>query len=61
MSYAHDVFISYKREARWTAWTRDHFRKLLASYLQQDLGREPEIFVDERIVVGALRRTTDDS
>lgn len=53
MAYEHDVFISYKREENWTPWTRDHFKKLLKSYLQQDLGREPEIFVDERIVVGA--------
>lgn len=53
MSYKHDVFISYKRELCWTPWTRDHFKKLLASYLQQDLGRAPEIFVDERIIVGA--------
>lgn len=53
MAYQHDVFISYKREHLWTPWTRDHFKVLLRSYLQQDLGREPEIFVDERIIVGA--------
>lgn len=53
MAYEHDVFISYKREQCWTPWTRDHFKKLLKSYLQQDLGHEPDIFVDERIVVGA--------
>ena len=53
MAYEHDIFISYKREYCWTPWTRDHFKKLLKSYLQQDLGREPNIFVDERIIVGA--------
>lgn len=53
MAYQHDVFISYKREHCWTPWTRDHFKVLLKSYLQQDLGREPEIFVDERIIVGS--------
>lgn len=53
MAYEHDVFISYKREPNWTLWTRDHFKTLLKSYLQQDLGQEPDIFVDERIVVGA--------
>jgi hypothetical protein len=52
MSYQHDVFISYKREPLWTAWTRDHFRALLSSYLQQELGRAPDIFLDERIDVG---------
>jgi hypothetical protein len=34
MTYQHDVFISYKREANWTPWTRDHFKNLLQSYLQ---------------------------
>jgi hypothetical protein len=53
MAYRHDVFISYRREPNWTPWTRDHFKKLLACYLQQELGGAPEIFVDERIVVGA--------
>jgi hypothetical protein len=53
MAYQHDVFISYRRELLWTPWTRDHFKKLLSCYLQQELGRQPEIFVDERIVVGA--------
>jgi TIR domain len=53
MAYEHDVFISYKREPSWTPWTRDHFKKLLQSYLGQDLGRQPDIFVDERITVGA--------
>jgi len=49
MTYQHDVFISYKREANWTPWTRDHFKSLLQSYLQQDLGHLPDIFIDERI------------
>lgn len=52
MAYQHDVFISYKREQLWTPWTRDHFKKLLQSYLSQDLGRSPDIFVDERVEVG---------
>jgi hypothetical protein len=47
------MFISYKRQECWTPWTRDHFKKLLQGYLQQDLGRAPEIFVDERITVGS--------
>ena len=53
MSYQHDVFISYRREVQWTSWTRDYLKRELHSYLQQDLGREADIFVDERIVVGA--------
>lgn len=53
MPYQHDVFISYKRGECWTPWTRDHFKKLLKAYLQQELGVEPDIFVDERLQVGA--------
>lgn len=52
MSYKHDVFISYRRQVNWTAWTRDHFKTLLSTYLQPELGLEPDIFVDERIEVG---------
>ena len=52
MSYQHDVFISYRRELQWTPWTRDYLKRALASYLQQDLGRPPDIFVDERIDIG---------
>ena len=52
MSYLHDVFISYKREALWTPWTRDHFKTLVQAYLQRELGRSPEIFVDENLDVG---------
>src|SRR3954451_9800243 len=49
MTYRHDVFISYKRELNWTDWTRDHFKELLKSYLQQDLGRTPDVFLDEHL------------
>jgi hypothetical protein len=53
MPYQHDVFISYRRQELWTPWTRDHFKKLLKAYLQPELGVDPDIFVDERIQVGA--------
>jgi hypothetical protein len=53
MPYQYDVFISYKRDVAWTQWTRDHFKKCLRSYLLDDLGHDPEIFIDERIEIGA--------
>jgi hypothetical protein len=53
MSYEYDVFVSYRRELLWTRWTRDHFKRLLTSYLQQELGKPARIFVDERIEIGA--------
>ncbi len=52
MSYLHDVFISYRRELQWTPWTRDYFKRQLESYLQPDLGRKSDIFLDERLEVG---------
>ncbi len=52
MDYKHDIFISYRRQEYWTPWTRDHFKSLLSTYLQPELGVEPDIFVDERIKVG---------
>jgi hypothetical protein len=53
VAYEHHVFISYRREAQWTPWTRDHLRTLIASYLQQELHEQPDIFVDEQILFGA--------
>ncbi len=53
MPYQHDVFISYRRQELWTPWARDHFKKLLIAYLQPELGIEPDIFLDERIQIGA--------
>lgn len=53
MAYEHDIFVSYRREVQWTPWVRDHLKVLLQSYLQQELGSSPDIFVDERIDVGA--------
>jgi hypothetical protein len=53
MSYRYHIFVSYKRQELWTPWTRDRFKRLLTSYLQQELGERPEIFVDEVIDIGA--------
>jgi len=53
MSYVYDVFVSYRRHLEWTPWARQHLRGLLDAYLTQDLGKEPEIFIDEQIEPGA--------
>lgn len=52
MDYENDIFISYRREQHWTPWTRDLFGGLLRSYLQQELGTAPSIFVDEQLEIG---------
>jgi hypothetical protein len=51
--YAYDLFISYKRHREWTVWTREHVCGLLDTYLSQELGRQPRIFIDEHIEPGA--------
>ena len=53
MDYHYDVFISYRRHREWTPWTCDYVVGLLDAYLTQELGRSPEIFVDEKIEPGA--------
>jgi len=53
MPYVHDVFISYRRHAIWTPWVRDKVKPLLDAYLTQELGRQANIFFDERIDPGA--------
>ena len=54
MTYLHDVFISYRREPiAWTEWTREHFKTLMLAYLQQDLARQPDVFVDDGIEEGS--------
>jgi hypothetical protein len=53
MDYHYDVFISYAGEPLWTHWARKHLQPLLASYMQQELGRQADIFMDERIRAGA--------
>jgi hypothetical protein len=52
MAYTHDVFISYRRHAMWTPWVRDKVKPLLDGYMTQELGRQVDIFVDERIDPG---------
>jgi len=53
MSYRYDIFVSYRRHPAWTPWTREHIHDLLDTYLTQDLGSRPAIFIDERIEPGA--------
>lgn len=52
MSYTHDVFISYRRHRQWQGWARDHFKPALEAHLFNDLGRDVDIFIDERLEIG---------
>ncbi len=51
--YLYDIFISYKRHREWDNWVQVHIRTLLDTYLTQELARAPEIFIDDKIEIGA--------
>lgn len=53
MSYEWDVFISYRRRGEWPKWVHDIFIPLLDHWLGEELGRDPEIFVDQRMESGS--------
>src|SRR5450755_2382085 len=53
MSYQHDIFISYRRNAEAFIWIKDHFLPLLTLHVELELGRAPSIYVDDQIESGA--------
>lgn len=52
MQYAHDIFISYKRHPEAYGWIKSHFEPLLAMYVELELGRTPNIFIDSSLEAG---------
>jgi hypothetical protein len=53
MPYQNDIFISYRREKyAWTPWARDTFKIALESWLQRELGKPANIFIDEQVPIG---------
>lgn len=52
MDYKYDIFISYRRLGDTRNWIETYFVPLLINHLSQELGRNPEIFVDSQIEVG---------
>jgi len=52
VTYVHDVFISYRRDAETRAWIDKHFLPLLTVRVRQELGREPVVFVDDQLESG---------
>lgn len=53
MSYRWDVFISYRRGGNVTDWVRYHFHPVLVKCLEDELDRQPQVFFDDRMEVGA--------
>jgi TIR domain len=52
VGYAHDIFISYRRDAETRAWLENHFLPLLKLRVGQEIGRQPTIFVDDQLESG---------
>lgn len=47
--YSFDIFVSYSRRGDTPVWVREHFVPALSHCLALELGREPEIFVDDAL------------
>jgi hypothetical protein len=53
MSYAYDVFISYRRNPETLAWINDHFVPLLSLRLEFELNYKPTFYIDEQMEAGS--------
>jgi hypothetical protein len=52
MPESYDLFISYKQHELWIPWFHDHLVTLLKTFLLNELGREPSIFIDREVDPG---------
>lgn len=50
--YEYDVFVSYKRTDNVREWTHNHLKPRLLRCLEDELPREPKIFVDRDMEAG---------
>jgi hypothetical protein len=51
--YEYDIFLSYRRLGAASDWVKNHFKPVLKSALAPELGRDPEIYFDNRVETGA--------
>ena len=49
MAYQHDIFISYRRDPEVCEWINTHFKPLLKTNVKFELGKEPDVFVDDQL------------
>ena len=49
MAYQHDIFISYRRHLFTREWINRHFRPLLEFWIEFELGRKPDIYIDTQL------------
>jgi hypothetical protein len=50
--YKHDIFISYKRDVETRHWINEHLMPLLTTYVGMELGRPPDLFIDDQLEAG---------
>ena len=46
MAYKYDIFVSYRNIYPYNEWVKDHLLPFLNSYLENNLGRQPQVFFD---------------
>src|SRR4051794_8499158 len=49
MGYKYDIFISYRRHPFTRDWLNKHFKPLLEFWLEFELGRKPNIYIDTQL------------
>lgn len=54
MAYKHDIFISYRRDKEAKRWIDNHFLPILKHKVRLELGRDPEIYIDDKLEAGVL-------
>lgn len=53
MSYAYDIFISYRRNPETLTWINEHFVPLLELRVEMELQRKPTFYIDQQVEAGA--------
>ncbi len=52
MGYQYDIFISYRRDELTLKWIQVHFLPLIKLHIKNELGREPNIYIDTQLESG---------
>lgn len=52
MAYQHDIFISYRRQELTLEWINNQFIPLLKHHIFDELGRDPQFYVDTQLESG---------
>jgi len=53
MSYAYDIFISYRRNPETLSWINEHFVPILTQQLEFQLAYTPKFYIDQQMQAGS--------